>query len=118
MLANEQIVIRCRTQLEPVDVIDCCNVMGIGWVDGEPAVYFAPTFTSEPYSIVLNNGAIGYCRFKDVDGLVAQGYTEMLPQDFINACNRMVADGYRAPDEYRAPGLFDASNDRTPDLCL
>lgn len=111
-LAEQQIVVVCRTQDEPIDVIEACNVMGIGWTDGEPARYFAPIHTSEPYSIVLNQGTIGYCRFKDVPSLVAQGYTQTTPDKFIAAWNELIGRGYTAPEPTTAWHAYDVRRDR------
>lgn len=113
-IADQRIVIVCRTQDEPIDVIEACNVMLIGWVDGEPARYFAPIHTSEPFSVVLSEGSIGYCRFKDVPSLVAQGYTKTTPKEFVNACNVWITqNGSQLPaGERTAWHAFDVRRDR------
>lgn len=113
-IADQRIVIVCRTQDEPIDVIEACNVMGIGWTDGEPARYFAPIHTSQPYSIVLNQGTIGYCRFKDVPSMVAQGYTQTTPKEFVTACNAWIVthESQLPAEERTAWHAFDVRRDR------
>lgn len=113
-IADQRIVIVCRTQDEPIDVIEACNVMGIGWTDGEPARYFAPIHTSEPYSVVFANSAIGYCRFRDVDSLVAQGYEKRYAKEFVESANRwIIANAHLLPaGQETALHAFDSRRER------
>lgn len=113
-IAEQQIVIICRTQEEPIDVIEACNVLGIGWVDGEPARYFAPIHTSEPFNIVLDKAVIGYCRFRDIAELQARGFETRTAEQFVTNVDNFIihnADKF-VPGQTTAYHAFDALRDR------